>query len=109
MSTIVIAQQKTLKQPVFTAKNKVITVYTTTDNSDLKISKTDEVGFKELIQPLETQTCVFVNPNKKFQTFIGIGGAITDASAEVFLSFQAKNKMNFSKHIILNKMVLDIH
>ena len=59
MSTIVIAQQKTLKQPVFTAKNKVITVYTTTDNSDLKISKTDEVGFKELIQPLETQqyTC----------------------------------------------------
>ena len=25
-----------------------------------------------------------VNPNKTFQTFIGIGGAITDASAEVF-------------------------
>ncbi|WP_374551041.1 glycoside hydrolase family 30 beta sandwich domain-containing protein [Flavobacterium sp.] len=95
MSTIVIAQQKTLKQPVFTAKNKVITVYTTTDNSDLKISKTDEVGFKELIQPLETQTCVFVNPNKKFQTFIGIGGAITDASAEVFskLSSEKQNEL----------------
>jgi glucosylceramidase len=27
---------------------------------------------------------VFVNPDKTFQTFLGIGGAITDASAEVF-------------------------
>jgi glucosylceramidase len=35
-------------------------------------------------QPLETQVCIFVNPEKKFQTFMGIGGAITDASAEVF-------------------------
>ena len=35
-------------------------------------------------QPLETQTCVFVDPSKKYQTLIGIGGAITDAAAETF-------------------------
>jgi glucosylceramidase len=33
---------------------------------------------------LETELSIFVNPNKTFQTLVGIGGAITDASAEVF-------------------------
>jgi glucosylceramidase len=32
----------------------------------------------------ETRIYVFVNPDKTFQTFIGIGGALTDASAETF-------------------------
>ncbi len=35
-------------------------------------------------QPKETQTCVFVDPTRRFQTFLGIGGALTDASAETF-------------------------
>ena len=35
-------------------------------------------------QPKETQPCVFIDPSKTFQTFIGIGGALTDASAETF-------------------------
>jgi glucosylceramidase len=35
-------------------------------------------------QPLETQICVFVDPTKKSQTILGIGGALTDASAETF-------------------------
>jgi glucosylceramidase len=33
---------------------------------------------------LETEIAVFVNPEKTFQSYLGIGGAITDASAEVF-------------------------
>jgi glucosylceramidase len=45
---------------------------------------TDTLKFKELIQPVETQICVFTNPDMKFQTFLGIGGALTDASAETF-------------------------
>jgi glucosylceramidase len=32
---------------------------------------------------------VFVNPQKRFQEFLGIGGAITDASAEVFAKLPA--------------------
>ena len=35
-------------------------------------------------QPLETQICVFVDPTKRSQTILGIGGALTDASAETF-------------------------
>ena len=68
----------------FNTDGKNITVYTTADSSDLRLTITDNVSFKKANQPLETEICVFVNPEKTYQTFIGIGGAITDASAEVF-------------------------
>ena len=46
-------------------------------------------------QPLETQTCIFVNPKNTFQTFLGIGGAITDASAEVFAKLSPGKQVEF--------------
>lgn len=61
-----------------------VTVFTTAENTDHRLSKTDTVSFKKVGQPLETQTCVFVDPSRTFQTLLGIGGALTDASAETF-------------------------
>lgn len=61
-----------------------ISVYTTARNTDLRLSLTADLQLLEGDQPLETQLSIFVNPQKSFQTFVGIGGAITDASAEVF-------------------------
>jgi glucosylceramidase len=63
---------------------KTLKVYTTAKDTKLKLKKTAEQVFTEKVQPLETEVSVFVNPNKTFQTFLGIGGAITDASSEVF-------------------------
>ena len=63
---------------------KAVNVYTTANNTNLRISRTDTLNFKPVGQPKETQICVFVDPTKQFQTFLGIGGALTDASAEVF-------------------------
>ena len=81
MISIAFAQQKSapLAQP-----GNTVTVYSSADRSDLKLSREADAVFATLKQPLETQVCVFVNPGKTFQTFMGIGGAITDASAEVF-------------------------
>jgi glucosylceramidase len=61
-----------------------IVVYTTADKTDYRLSATDTLAFKHLGQPLETQICVFVDPSKRSQTILGIGGALTDASAETF-------------------------
>ena len=61
-----------------------IAVYTTADKTDNRLSTTGKVAFKRMGQPLESQTCVFVDPTKRFQTILGIGGALTDASAETF-------------------------
>lgn len=75
------AQQK---QP-YSTSGKQITVYTTAEKTNLRLSPADQkVSFSDMEQPLETQTSVFVDPNQTFQTVLGIGGAITDASAETF-------------------------
>ena len=76
-------KSKTLPKP-FSRKDKVVSVFTSADSTNLRLTNTDNLKFSEIKQPLETQTCIFVNPSKTFQTFLGIGGAITDASAEVF-------------------------
>ncbi len=64
--------------------NKKVIVYTTADSTSYKLTATDTVSFKHMGQPFETQVCVFVDPSKTFQTILGIGGALTDASAETF-------------------------
>jgi glucosylceramidase len=68
----------------FSLQNQKVKIYTTSKDSASKLNLTQEINFKELKQPLETQVCIFVEPDIKYQTFMGIGGAITDASAEVF-------------------------
>ena len=77
-------QTNKTKQVVFSTKNKMITVYTTAENTKLRLTQTDKLVFSGAKQPLETEISVFVEPKKTFQNFMGIGGAITDASAEVF-------------------------
>ena len=42
------------------------------------------MNFDSKPQPVETEVAVFVDPAKTFQNFLGIGGALTDASAETF-------------------------
>ncbi len=68
----------------FDPKGKKVVVYTTAQSTDLRLAKAATVSFVQFGQPLETQPTVFVDPSKTFQTFVGIGGAITDASAETF-------------------------
>jgi glucosylceramidase len=70
--------------PSFSTEGKKVIVYTTADSSKYRLSATDTVEFKEMGQPLETQICVFVDPAKEFQTYLGVGAALTDASAETF-------------------------
>jgi glucosylceramidase len=76
-------------------EGKEIAVYTTADNSNYRLSATDKLAFKHMGQPLETQTCVFVDPTRKFQTILGVGGALTDASAEVFAKLPRAKQQEF--------------
>jgi len=67
-----------------TLLRKEVQVYTTAQNTDKRLSLDLKKTFKKTKQPLESEVAVFVNTEKQFQEFLGIGGAITDASAEVF-------------------------
>jgi glucosylceramidase len=76
--------------PVDSTTNKLdptsAEVYSTAENTDQRLAPGATLIFKHASQPLETEIAVFVNPAKEFQSFLGVGGAITDASAEVFAS-----------------------
>jgi glucosylceramidase len=71
-------------EKIVSSAGKTITVYSTSNETNQRLTLTDNIEFTEAKQPLETEISVFVNPDITFQTFLGIGGAITDASAETF-------------------------
>lgn len=73
-------------------KEKNIEVYTTAKDTELRLSHNETKNFGDASQPLETEISVFVDPSKTFQNFMGIGGAITDASAEVFAKLPEKEQ-----------------
>jgi glucosylceramidase len=95
-SFFVFAQQRNkVTPPSFSTKDKTVTVYTSAESTNLRLSKTDNLKFSELKQPTEIQTCIFVNPDQSFQSLLGIGGAITDASAEVFAKLSLDKQEEF--------------
>jgi len=60
------------------------TLFTTAKDSGLRLALSNELTFKKATQPTENEISIFVNPRIRFQTMLGFGGAITDASSEVF-------------------------
>ena len=67
----------------------------TAENTALRLTEGEALVFSPAKQALETEIAVFVNPNNTFQSLIGIGGAITDASAEVFSKLSAPVQSQF--------------
>lgn len=81
--------------PKVSASGKTVAVYETAEKTDHRMSNTGSVNFKPMGQPLETQTCIFVDPSRSFQTFLGIGGALTDSSAETFAKLPGAKQQEF--------------
>ena len=79
-------------QTMMDKANKSVAVYTTSQENSIKFEKQTDLVFEKASQVKENEISVFVNSKKTFQTFMGIGGAITDATAEVFDKMSAANK-----------------
>ena len=76
-------------------KNKTAMVYTSAHSTNLKLTLTDTLQFNDFKQPLETESAILIDPTKQFQTFVGIGAALTDASAETFYKLSEENQKLF--------------
>jgi glucosylceramidase len=81
----------------YSAAGKTARVFATAANTDLRLTAGAELKFEPSGQPLETQVCVFVDPTHSFQTMLGIGGALTDASAETFAKLPKAQQQEFLK------------
>ena len=73
------------------------TVFTTAKDTEMRFAQSGELSFQQLKQPLESEPCVFVDASKSFQTMLGFGGAITDASAETFAKLPGAAQEEFLK------------
>jgi glucosylceramidase len=94
------SEQKTVTKPekhsaIFSALGKEVKVYTTADSTNLRLTQNETKVFESAAQTLEAEIAVFVNPNITFQSLLGIGGAITDASAEVFAKIPQEKQLAF--------------
>lgn len=63
---------------------RTVAVYTTAANTDLRCSPDGTLDLSAARQPLETEPFVLVDASVRFQPFLGVGGALTDAAAETF-------------------------
>src|SRR5438309_10965410 len=64
-------------------------VYTTAESTSFRLTPTDTLLFKPSEPTSEGKVYVFVDPRTTFQSFLGIGGAPTDAAAETFAKLPA--------------------
>ncbi len=69
---------------VFKTEGKTAVIYETSEETNDRLALKDNLKFSYSRQPTETEVSVFVNTQKRFQKLLGIGGAVTDAVAEVY-------------------------
>ncbi|ADY53616.1 Glucosylceramidase [Pseudopedobacter saltans DSM 12145] len=77
--------------------SKKVKVFTTAKDTKLRISENGTLSFSPNAQPFETEATVFIDADRTFQTMIGIGGAITDASAETYAKLPKALQQEFLK------------
>ena len=70
--------------PAQTAEEKRVDIYVTAKDTSDRLAKKPSVSLAPLPQPDEATPTILVDTSKAFQTFEGIGGALTDAAAETF-------------------------
>ncbi|MFD1873680.1 glycoside hydrolase family 30 protein [Hymenobacter bucti] len=82
-------------QTTYSAAGKKAQVFTTAQGTSQRLAAGAALSFQPAPQPAETQVCVFIDPSHSFQTLLGIGGALTDASAETFAKLPKAQQQEF--------------
>lgn len=65
------------------------TVFVTAADTPDRLHAGDPLQFKDLPSLDEGMLCVILDPTRRYQTIVGFGGALTDASAETFAKLPA--------------------
>ncbi len=84
VSSCDVKQQAPKEMDAFMLKLETASQYVTAMNTDQRLSQAENLVFEDFAQPDEHESTIMVDPRISFQSIEGIGGAITDASAETF-------------------------
>lgn len=74
-----------------------VTLYTTAQGTAHRLSQTGTVTLTAGHRLTEVENSVFVDPTKTFQPLLGIGGAITDSTAEVYATLSPAKQAEFMR------------
>jgi len=91
--TFAFIQLSCFNSQIIAQKNNKIKVFTTAENTNWKLSLSNDLISNNTQK--KSTVSIAVNAKKTDQTFLGIGGAITDASAEVFAKLSPKKQQEF--------------
>lgn len=88
---------KTGSGPAVALKLETASQFITAKNTDMRLSKGEDLNFAELLVPDEHDATIMIDPTKTFQEIEGIGGALTDAAAETFYKLPADKQNEILK------------
>lgn len=74
-----------------------VTIYTTAQDSTQRLARTGTATLEPGHTLTEVENSVFVDPSKKHQALLGIGGAITDSTAEVYATLSPEKRAEFMR------------
>ena len=70
-------------------------MFVTAKEDGFRLAKTPDISFSKQKESVDTEIYIFIDPLHTFQTILGIGGALTDASAEVFAKLPENKQQEF--------------
>ncbi|MCB0660087.1 MAG: glycosyl hydrolase, partial [Saprospiraceae bacterium] len=71
--------------------------YETAANTNKRLTMSVLKGFENATQPFENEVFIMADTLHRFQKFVGIGGALTDAAAETFYKLSPDKRKEFLK------------
>jgi glucosylceramidase len=73
------------------------TVFLTAQDTGQRLAESSVLHFESKPQPQEWEKTIFLDPSAQFQTFVGVGAALTDAAAETFYRMPKPMQQEFLK------------
>jgi glucosylceramidase len=77
--------------------DRPVVIYTSAQATGQRLARSGGITLQSGHPLTEAETSVFINPGNRYQAMIGIGGAITDSSAEVFAKLDPARQAEFLK------------
>lgn len=81
----------------FSSNGNTVAIYTSAQGWEQRLSKSGTATLQPGHKLVEVENSIFVDPDKRYQSVLGIGGAITDSSAEVFAKLDPARQTEFLK------------
>ena len=85
------------KESISSGTTKTAKQYTTSETGNQRLTHVGDLKFEANKQAPDAEINIFINQHKKFQSILGIGGALTDAAAETFAKMPVEKQKAFLK------------